>query len=38
MDKEQYQRFVDRLIYLYHTKSDIAHVISVVSRYIHYPI
>jgi hypothetical protein len=35
--KEQYQRLVGRLIYLCHTRPDITHAVSVVSRYMHDP-
>jgi Reverse transcriptase (RNA-dependent DNA polymerase) len=37
VDKKQYQRLVGRLIYLCHTRSNIAHTVSVVSRYMHDP-
>jgi hypothetical protein len=37
VDKEQYQRLVGRLIYLWHTRPDIAHIVSVVNRYMHDP-
>jgi hypothetical protein len=37
VDKEQYQRLVGRLIHLCHTRPDITHAVSVVSRYIHDP-
>ncbi|XP_020245284.1 uncharacterized protein LOC109823418 [Asparagus officinalis] len=37
VSKEQYQRLVGRLIYLCHTRSDITHAVSVVSRYMHDP-
>ena len=37
VDKEMYQRFVGRLIYLSHTKPDIAHVVSVISQFMHNP-
>jgi Reverse transcriptase (RNA-dependent DNA polymerase) len=37
MDKEQYQRLMDRLIYMCHTRPDITHVVSVMSRYMHDP-
>ncbi|KAM0990118.1 hypothetical protein ACFX2C_008680 [Malus domestica] len=33
--KEQYQRLVERLIYLSHTRPDIAYVASVVSQFMH---
>ncbi|CAL8131707.1 unnamed protein product [Prunus armeniaca] len=36
-NKEQYQRLVGRLIYLAHTKPDIAYVVSVVSQFMHSP-
>lgn len=34
-DKERYQRLVGRLIYLSHTFSDIAYVISMVNQLMH---
>jgi hypothetical protein len=37
VDKEKYQRLVGRLIYLCHTRPDISHAVSVVSRYMHDP-
>ena len=37
VDREKYQRLVGRLIYLCHTRSDIAYAVSVVSRYMHDP-
>ena len=37
MDRERYQRLVGRLIYLSHTRPDIAFAVSVVSQYMHSP-
>jgi len=37
VNKERYQRLVGRLIYLCHTRPDIAYAVSVVSRYMHDP-
>jgi hypothetical protein len=37
VDKYKYQRLVGHLIYLSHTRPDIAYVVSVVSRYMHDP-
>jgi hypothetical protein len=37
IDKYKYQRLVGRLIYLSHTRPDIAYAVSVVSRYMHNP-
>ncbi|RVW36141.1 Retrovirus-related Pol polyprotein from transposon RE1 [Vitis vinifera] len=37
VDREKYQRLVDRLIYLSHTRPNIAFVVSVVSQYMHSP-
>lgn len=37
LDKESYQRLVGRLIYLSHTKSDIAYTIEVVIQFMHNP-
>uniref|UniRef100_A0A8R7R4T3 Reverse transcriptase Ty1/copia-type domain-containing protein n=1 Tax=Triticum urartu TaxID=4572 RepID=A0A8R7R4T3_TRIUA len=37
IDRGQYQRLVRRLIYLSHTRPDIAYVVSIVSRYMHDP-
>lgn len=36
-NKERYQRLIGRLIYLSHTRPDIAYVVSVVSRFMHAP-
>lgn len=36
-DRGRYQRLVGRLIYLAHTRPDIAYAVSVVSRYMHDP-
>ena len=37
VDRGQYQRGVGRLIYLSHTRPEIAYVVSIVSRYMHAP-
>ena len=37
VNKERYQRLVGRLIYLSHTRPDIAYAVSVVSRFMHNP-
>jgi hypothetical protein len=37
VDRERYQRLVGQLIYLCHTRPDIAYALSVVSRYTHDP-
>ncbi len=37
IDKSKYQRLVGRLIYLSHTRPDIAYAVSVVSRFMHDP-
>lgn len=37
VDRGSYQRLVCRLIYLSHTRPDIAHAVSVVSQHIHDP-
>ncbi|GKA68228.1 putative RNA-directed DNA polymerase [Tanacetum coccineum] len=36
-DKGRYQRMVGKLIYLSHTRPDIAHVVGVVSKFMHQP-
>ena len=36
-DKSRYQRLVGRLIYLSHTRPDLAYAVSVVSQYMHNP-
>ena len=36
-DKGQYQRLVGKLIYLAHTRLDIAYAVSVVSQFMHNP-
>ncbi|KAM0055171.1 putative RNA-directed DNA polymerase [Helianthus debilis subsp. tardiflorus] len=36
-DKEQYQRLVGKLIYLSHTRPDIAYAVGVVSQFMHQP-
>ncbi|XP_020426599.1 uncharacterized protein LOC109950864 [Prunus persica] len=35
-DKERYQRLVGKLIYLSHTRLDIAYTVNVVSQFMHY--
>jgi hypothetical protein len=37
IDRERYQRLVDRLIYLGHTHPDISFTVSMVSRYMYDP-
>ena len=37
IDREQYQRLVGRLIYLSHTRPDIAFAVSLVSQFMHEP-
>jgi hypothetical protein len=37
VEKETYQRLVGRLLYLCHTRPNIAYAVSVVSRYMHEP-
>ena len=36
-NKEQYQRLVGKLIYLSHTRPDIAYAVGIVSRVMHLP-
>ncbi|XP_037491328.1 secreted RxLR effector protein 161-like [Jatropha curcas] len=36
-DKERYQRLVGKLIYLSHTRPDIAYAVGVVSHFMHQP-
>ncbi|GJR63476.1 retrovirus-related pol polyprotein from transposon TNT 1-94 [Tanacetum coccineum] len=36
-DKGRYQRMVEKLIYLSHTRPDIAHAVGVVSKFMHQP-
>ncbi|XP_016648225.1 PREDICTED: uncharacterized mitochondrial protein AtMg00810-like [Prunus mume] len=36
-DRERYQRLVEKLIYLAHTRPDIAYAISVVSQFMYFP-
>jgi len=37
IDRERYQRLAGRLIYLSHTRPDIAFVVSVISQFMHAP-
>ena len=37
VDKVQYQRLVGKLIYLAHTRPDLAYAVSVVSQFMHDP-
>ena len=37
VDREMYQRLLGRLIYLSHTRPDIAYVVSVISQFMHNP-
>ena len=37
VDKGRYQRLVERLIYLSHTRLDIAFAVNVVSQFMHNP-
>lgn len=37
VEKGRYQRLVGRLIYLYHTRLDIAFAVSIVSQFMHSP-
>nr|GFB63307.1 putative copia-type protein [Tanacetum cinerariifolium] len=36
-DRDRYQRMVEKLIYLSHTRPDIAYVVGVVSQFMHQP-
>jgi hypothetical protein len=36
-NKERYQRLVGKLIYLSHTRPDIAYAVSIVSQFMHCP-
>ena len=38
VEKGQYQRLVEKLIYLSHTRSDIAFAVSCISQYMHAPL
>lgn len=38
MDREEYQRMVGKLIYLSHSRPDIAYAVSVVSQFMHAPL
>ena len=37
VDRESYQKLVGKLIYLFHTRPDIAYAVGVVSRFMHNP-
>ena len=37
MNRERYQRLIGRLLYLFHTRPDISHAVSMVSRYMYDP-
>lgn len=37
VDKEQYQRLVGNLIYLSHTRPDIAYAFGVINQFMHEP-
>ena len=37
VDRVKYQRMVGKLIYLSHTRSDIAYAVGVVSKFMHQP-
>ena len=37
IDKGRYQRLVGRLLYLAHTRPDLAYALSAVSQYMHNP-
>ena len=38
IDKGRYQTLVGRLIYLSHTRPDIAYIVSMVSQFMHSPL
>ena len=37
VDRESYQRLIGRLIYLSHTRPDIAYEVNVISQFMHNP-
>ena len=37
VDRDSYQKLVGKLIYLSHTRSDIAYAVGVVSQFMHNP-
>jgi hypothetical protein len=37
VEKENYHKLVEMLLYLWHTRPDIAYAVSIVSRYMHEP-